>query len=223
MLMRPGEDHAADIRESRKQLSRSSSPAPVNPHDSAAAGSIPITRLPTLPRRVVAATFSGFTSGNDDGHIRADDIAHGSSILLSPSIMIEPPAKSACFRITGIPSDWSIHHLKQKLMIIDPELDFADVDLSGPFPASCDSTQTALLNFDNCTAYFQKFERNDEKLIVLRESDSDQANHPKVHLTIDKHFYDLTPMNKPEVPIAAELAQSLQVSCRMLTSIVCLV
>jgi len=177
-------------------------------HDSEGARLTPTTELPTLPHQA-AATFSDFTPMNDATPGLTEDTARRTSTPCAPTNVVEPQRRPECFRISGIPSDWSIDNLKKQLQVIDPNLSFSDVDLSGPFPSCCDSTQTALLNFDNCTAYFQKLERNDEKLIVIREDTPDR----KVRLTIDKHFYDLTPMNNPEAPITAELVRSLLVTC----------
>jgi hypothetical protein len=111
--------------------------------------------------------------------------------------------RPTCFRISGIPSDWSIDKLGEELQKIDPELDLTDAELSAPCPACCDSTQTALLNFNRCTAYFRGFGRNEERQKVIRE------NGRKARLVIDKHFYDLTPLNRPNTPVVAELVRSL--------------
>jgi hypothetical protein len=199
MLKRLGADHLAQDQRPEKRSSRSSSPAPVQKFDSDVTGSKSTTELHSSPRRT--ATFQEYTVVNNDAHNHPDDVLQGSLTPHTHSIVVEPPCKSACFRISGIPADWSIDILQENLQVIDPNLKFTDVDITGPFPASCDSTRTALLNFDNCTAYFQQFERNDQKLIVFREGKPVR----KVRLVIDKHFYDLTPMNDPQAPIIAEL------------------
>jgi hypothetical protein len=200
MPKRQGNNHPANNQRPQKRLSQSSSPAPVQQYDAEAAAFTP-TDSPTLQRRIAAATLPSLTPAGDNVPTRADNIAQRvASTALTPSIIVESHDRPTCFRISGIPSDWSITHLEQKLQVIDPKLDFTDVDLSGPFPAGCDSTQIALLDFDNCTAYFQKLGRNDEKLIVIRDDTPDR----KVRLTIDKHFYDMTPLNKPVAPITAE-------------------
>ena len=81
---------------------------------------------------------------------------------------------------------------------IDPEFDLEGAEVSGPFPDSYDPTQTALLNLRECTPYFT-FEPSQEKHKVINE------NGQKVHLVLDKHFYDLTPLNRAEGPVEMEL------------------
>ena len=104
-----------------------------------------------------------------------------------------------CFRISGIPSDWDRERLKKELQTIDPGFDNMGAEISGPFPDSCEySTRTALLDLNECTSYFT-FEPNREKHELIDESGR------KVHLVLDKHFYDLTPLNRAEVPIEMEL------------------
>ena len=101
----------------------------------------------------------------------------------------------AIFRIFGIPHNWDSKRLGEALQTIDPELDLKRAEVSGLFPASFDSTQTALLNLSECTSYFT-FEKKTEVI---------DKNGQKVYLDFDKHFYDLTPLNRPEEPIKMEL------------------
>ena len=83
-------------------------------------------------------------------------------------------------------------------------------EVSGPFPDSCDSTQTALLNLGECTSYFA-FEHSQEKLEVINERGK------KFQLVFDKHLYDLTPLNRAEEPIELELVNSRGGVPQMLT------
>ncbi|KAA8899139.1 hypothetical protein FN846DRAFT_960911 [Sphaerosporella brunnea] len=109
-------------------------------------------------------------------------------------------AQPTCFRISGIPSDWDRNKLEQALRDIDPDLDLKERDeLYELCPACCESTQTALLNLERCTAYFQNFQQNEERSKVITE------NGRKIRLVFDKHFYDLTPMNGPATPIVADV------------------
>ena len=112
----------------------------------------------------------------------------------------QPAPKPACFRISGIPHSWnSSERLEVALQTIDPDFDPTAAEVSGPFPDSYgSSTQTALLNLSKCTSYFT-FEPSQEKHEVISE------NGRKVHLVLDKHFYDLTPLNRAEEPIKIEL------------------
>jgi len=205
MFKRQRDDHPVHTQRPGKLPNLSSSPASVQKFDSEAADFTSTSELSTSSRRIAVATFLDFTPANDDPHRFTDDIARGSLASCAPSCVVESRRQATCFRISGIPSDWSMDDLKRKLQVIDSQLCLTDVDLSKPFPACCDSTQTALLNFDNCTEYFRKLKRNDEKQIVIRETNPDR----KVRLMIDKHFYDLSPMNRPVEPIVAELVQSL--------------
>jgi hypothetical protein len=138
-----------------------------------------------------------------DNHIPASTVKTADNGPLTP-----PPAPTrgsrdqpTCFRISGVPSSWTMANLEHAIKTIDSEFSIDEVELS-LFPACCDSTQTALLNLNYSTAYFQGFERNDERLEIIRE------NGRKIRLSIDKHFYDWTPMNTPQAPIVAEFVQS---------------
>ena len=118
--------------------------------------------------------------------------------------------KPTCFRITGIPPHWDRGRLEKELRNIDPELDPMGAEVSGPFPDSCDPTQTALLNMDECTPYFT-FEHSQEKLEAINERGK------KVQLVFDNHFYDLTPLNRAEEPIELELVNPQRGVPQMLT------
>ena len=103
----------------------------------------------------------------------------------------------ACLRISGIPPHWDRKRLEEELRTIDPEFDPMGAEISGPFPDH-DSTQTALLNLSECTPYFT-FEPKEEKHEIIDE------NGQRIHLVLDRHFYDLTPLNRAEEPIKMEL------------------
>ena len=118
--------------------------------------------------------------------------------------------KPTCFRITGIPLHWDSERLEEALRTIDPEFDPMGAEVSGPFPDSCDPTQTALLNLNECTLYFI-FEHSQEKLEVINQKGG------KVHLVLDKSFYDLTPLNRAEEPIELELVNPQKGVPRILT------
>ena len=119
-------------------------------------------------------------------------------------------SRATCFRISGIPPHWDIQRLEKALRTIDPEFDPLDAEISGPFPDSSDSTLTALLNLSGCTPYFT-FERSEEKHEVVNESGR------KVRLVLDKHFYDLTPLNRAKEPIQIELATLQEDAFQILT------
>jgi hypothetical protein len=146
------------------------------------------------------------TDPSSPGVTRSDASAPSekSQRLSTAAITDEPrPSKRApqptCFRISGIPSNWDCHKLEEHLRTIDPELDLEAAELSGPFPDCYDSRQTALLNLNDCTTYF-RFTPNEERQKVITDTD-----RRKVRLLFDKHFYDLTPLNRAEEPIEMEL------------------
>ena len=115
-----------------------------------------------------------------------------------------------CIRISGIPPEWDRQWLEEKLQTIDPEFDPGRAEISGPFPDSYEPTQTALLNSNEYTAY-TAFEPNEEKHEVLHE------NSRIIRLRLDKHFHDLTPLNRAKVPnmesVYLQKAISLVLTC----------
>ena len=88
-----------------------------------------------------------------------------------------------CFRISGIPPPWDGERLEKALRTIDPEFDRMGAEISGPFPGSYGSTQTALLDLNECTQHFT-FEPKQEKQKVISE------NGQKIYLVLDKHSCD---------------------------------
>ena len=105
-----------------------------------------------------------------------------------------------CFRITGIPKHWDEDDLREMLNSVDKDLDLEQANLSELFPAcgASESSQVALLNVDCCTQFLGGVMKNEEEHL------SGRRDGQKYHLRIDRHFYDLTPLNKPKGPICAE-------------------
>ena len=124
-------------------------------------------------------------------------------------VLPAPDAKPKCFRISGIPQNWSKDDLLFGLLAIDPALEGQTYELS-LFPACCGPTQTALLCLDICTEYFRLIGSTESR----HERISGQENGPRVLLVIDCHFNDLTPLNDPGDEILAELVEifSLNIS-----------
>ena len=117
------------------------------------------------------------------------------------SYAIATPSSTKCFRISGIPQDWKEDDLRGALQTIDPDLRNQKSQLS-LYPACCGSSQTALLELDP-TKYFQSLGPNESTYKhVFPASKTDAV------LTIDSHFYDLTPLNTPDKQIIAELVAS---------------
>jgi hypothetical protein len=82
--------------------------------------------------------------------------------------------------------------------MIDPRLEQKDkheYQLS-LYPACNGSTQTALLNLNTSTEYFQQLKPDDFNYVSTAGG---------VDLVIDSHFYDLTPLNSPRDEVVAEL------------------
>jgi hypothetical protein len=112
-----------------------------------------------------------------------------------------PSPGPKCFRISGIPNNWNESNLLIALYGIDPSLQDQKYQLS-LHPACCGRTQTALLNVDSFSEYFQRILRleNDSKF----EKIQDTVNRTDVILILDCNFLGLTPLNTPEGEIAAE-------------------
>jgi hypothetical protein len=112
-----------------------------------------------------------------------------------------PSSRSKCFRISGIPQDWEEDDLLGALQTIDPDLRSQKLQLS-LYPACCGSSQTALFELDTAK-YFQSLGPNGS---TYKRASS--ASKTEAVLTIDSHFYDLTPLNAPDKQIIAELVTS---------------
>ena len=136
-------------------------------------------------------------------------------ILLLAKYFLPKPVpkkyKPTCFRISGIPLLWDGERLEKVLKTIDPNFDPMGAKVSGPFPDCYDSSkQTALLDLNECTLYFT-FEPKQEKHEMISE------NGQEIHLVFDKHFYDLTPLNRAEEPIKLEFVNPRKGAFQMLT------
>ncbi|KAI5847651.1 hypothetical protein DFP73DRAFT_348217 [Morchella snyderi] len=109
-----------------------------------------------------------------------------------------------CFRIRGIPPHWEsedvMEHLKSNMHVYN-ELDWKAARLSGPFPSPFGDSQCALLNLDRCTDHLGTIfsDQKTEEYSVI------EVNQKTFHMVIDRHFYDLTPLNKPSLPIVADV------------------
>lgn len=100
------------------------------------------------------------------------------------------------FRISGLPLSWSANDLFDVLHAIDPSLTDPDYRPS-LFPACCSSTQTTLITLGPCIEHLQRY-----NYVLVPES----ASRTAALLTIDSHFYNLTPLNVPVGEVVAELA-----------------
>jgi hypothetical protein len=117
-----------------------------------------------------------------------------------PTIDPNIATRTKCFRISGVPQDWKEDDLLGAFQNIDPDLQNQEPQLS-LYPACCGSSQTALLELDT-TEYFQSLGPNESYERVSLASKTEAV------LTIDSHFYDLTPLNTPDKQIIAEFVAS---------------
>jgi len=110
------------------------------------------------------------------------------------------PSAPMCFRIAGVPLDWTDEELLRALQEFDPSLRSRNAIELSLYPACFGSTQTALLNLRHFGDYFQNFPPNEPRYERIA-----RPNEPLSWVTIDSHFYDLTPLNNPEADVIAEL------------------
>jgi hypothetical protein len=108
---------------------------------------------------------------------------------------------SKCFRITDVPPGWSKDDFRDSLRKSDPSLGHLEARVS-LYPSCCDkASQIALLNFKTCPQFFQRIGPDDSTNLRIHDEFSDET----VVLSVDCHFYDLTPLNSPKGEIVAEL------------------
>jgi hypothetical protein len=147
-------------------------------------------------KRSLTDTTSGAGAARTIATNTAENVARASSASAQAGEIRHRPT---CFRITAVPSNWGKPELEERLSNLDPGLDLSNVELS-LFPSCCSiKTQTALLRLDQNTEYFASgWKERSEKQSTFKERGR------SVRVNIDKHFYGLTPLNKPEAPIIAE-------------------
>ena len=112
--------------------------------------------------------------------------------------------QSTCFRISGVPQDWSKSDLLDALRTIDKSIPDKKHQLA-LHPACSGTTQIAILSLDTRTECFGSLQPNTEKYISIPCADGSLG----VRLCVDNHFYDLTPLNTPRGKIVAELVLPL--------------
>jgi len=111
-----------------------------------------------------------------------------------------PVAGLKCIRVANVPLTWSKEDVYQVLDDIDRPFKGHKHQLS-LFPACSGATQTALLNVEICTKFFRCIPPNSYYYLEVPAT----STSAEVHLVIDYHFHDLTPLNTPEGKIVAEL------------------
>jgi hypothetical protein len=132
-----------------------------------------------------------------------------SAVQCLPSTRSASNPGPKCFRITNIPPEWSKDDLVESLRDIQPPLGHFD-GLVSLYSACCDTTsQTALLNLNTFPEFFQGIGPDDTK--HLKVQCRGQSLDETVVLSVDSHFYHLTPLNKPEGEIVAELVYSFAI------------
>jgi len=106
-----------------------------------------------------------------------------------------------CFRISGVPLEWSDHDLLSALRSLDQSLEHlttSNVRIS-LYRACYGSSQTALLNLTKCPEHFQHIKQDVDSCVLPYGRGSSK----EIDLLIDSHFYGFTPLNTPEgEPIA---------------------
>jgi hypothetical protein len=111
-----------------------------------------------------------------------------------------PAPESQCFRITGVPPEWSEADLLYSLRQVDPSVESWNNDQVSIYPACCGARKTALLKVHTSSKFFMHIGIGDSKFVEISRGASDK----KVGLLIDCHFHELTPLNTPKGDIIAE-------------------
>jgi hypothetical protein len=102
-----------------------------------------------------------------------------------------------------MPLSWNEDRLLGVLKSIDPELTKVVIPDKGYqlaiYPACYGQTQNALLNLETSTTFFDSVANDSTKYVPQASTE-----YCPLVLSIDKHFYGLTPLNRPERKIALE-------------------
>lgn len=106
------------------------------------------------------------------------------------------PKRPICWRIGGIPLEWSRDDLVRHLQAFDESLQKLEGHWLSLFPAYSGNTQTALLNLELPLQYFQNLNSDETTAITIRHL-SKEGEKIEVDLSIDCHFHGLTPVNTP--------------------------
>ncbi|KAI5836934.1 hypothetical protein DFP73DRAFT_620676 [Morchella snyderi] len=106
------------------------------------------------------------------------------------------PKRPICWRIGGIPLEWSRDDLVKHLQAFDESLQKLEEHWLSLFPAYSGNTQTALLNLELPLQYFQNLNSDETTAITIRHL-SKEGEQIEVDLSIDCHFHGLTPVNTP--------------------------
>jgi hypothetical protein len=119
----------------------------------------------------------------------------GTTLGLELRLSHQPKPSSKCFRISNVPPTWSQADILTYLKNVDDAFDLSATDHRiSLYPACSGRSQVALLNLMECSNYFQQLEPH--------------RSHPlgngDLGLTIDSHFYGLTPLNDPDGNTIAE-------------------
>ncbi len=113
-----------------------------------------------------------------------------------PALQQRTPNSGAIFfRIKGIPRDWSKKDLLESLRKIDSSFQRWDPDRDqlSLNPSCYGSGQTAIVNARSTIEFLQNIGPEDSKYIRTSRSISDE----NIYLLIERHFYNLTPLNTP--------------------------
>lgn len=95
-----------------------------------------------------------------------------------------------------MPEEWTADQLLENLRNHDKPLVAMKPYRISLYPAYSGRTQTALLNTDAPHGLFQNLNPDQTHPIAIRWT-SGTGEEIDVHLTVDCHFYGLTPLNTP--------------------------
>jgi hypothetical protein len=132
------------------------------------------------------------------GKIVADHFHHPKRVPNDPPTRAQGTSEQSVFRISGIPLSWTEDDVLNALKSTDAsgtfEVQNCHITL---YPACYGSFQTGLFNTDSSLESFGAINGDGVRLEL-------SIQDTVLDLFIDRHFYDLTPLNTPENDVFAE-------------------
>jgi hypothetical protein len=129
-----------------------------------------------------------------------EDLHFTNSVLRHPLAGTQGTTEKYIFRISGIPLNWTEDDVLDALKSVDATRTLAIQKCHvALYPACYGSFQTGLLNTDSSLQQFSAIDEDGDG-VVLELSTQDIVHD----LFIDRHFYDLTPLNTPRNDVFAE-------------------
>ncbi|KAF8533705.1 hypothetical protein BDD12DRAFT_898072 [Trichophaea hybrida] len=115
-----------------------------------------------------------------------------------PAVVHQSSSEPKCFRVSNIPAGWTKDNLRCWLERLDERLDFNNADCRVSLYLACYGRgQTALLNMKCIPECFRNIDPGESKHFNV----SNKLGCPgkEIVLSVDYHFYDLTPLNTPDM------------------------